>query len=109
MRLAPSSLRAALGAALTLAGLVMPVHAQSSLAAPLCGVLTQLLPEVKGYQPAGARAQLVMAVFDKLDGDNAKLRVAYNDIDKLTTASCPKERDAMLGIVKTKSLGEALR
>lgn len=82
--------------------------ADSSLGTALCAVLKTLTPEVKSYKPEGARAQLVMAVAEKFDYDAAKLKQVKAEIDKVTTASCPKDREAMLGIVKMKSLAEAV-
>ena len=83
--------------------------ADSSLGASLCAVLKKLLPEVKTYKPEGAQSQLVMAVAEKFDYDAAKLSKVKKDIDTDTTASCPKDRQAMLGILKMKSLAEAVR
>lgn len=74
----------------------------------LCALLKQLIPQVKTYQPAGAKAQLVMALVEKYE-ENAQLRQVWSQIDPITSATCPKERAAMLGIVKTPSLAEALR
>ena len=55
-----------------------------------------------------ARAQLVMALADKFEYDGARLRRVKADSDQVASASCPKERDAMLQILKTKSLSEAV-
>lgn len=82
--------------------------ADSSIGTTLCAVLKKLTPEVKTYKPEGARAQLVMAVAEKFDYDAVKLKQVKAEIDKVTTASCPKDREAMLGIVKMKSLAEAV-
>jgi len=82
--------------------------AGSELGAPLCGVLKKLLQEVKTFKPEGARAQLVMAIAEQFDYDAAKLRQVKMEIDQATTASCPKDRDAWLGILKMKSLKEAV-
>lgn len=82
--------------------------ADSSLGMPLCEILKKLVPEVKTFKPEGARAQLVMAMAEKFDYDAAKLKQVKAEIDKVTTASCPKDREAMLGIVKMKSLADAV-
>lgn len=82
--------------------------ADSSLGTTLCAVLKKLTPDVKGYKPEGARAQLVTAIAEKFDYDAAKLKQVKAEIDKVTTAGCPKDREAMLGIVKMKSLAEAV-
>ncbi|MFO1311463.1 MAG: hypothetical protein U1F41_05290 [Burkholderiales bacterium] len=82
--------------------------ADTALAAPICDTLKKLLPEVKTFKPEGARAQLVMALAEKFEYDGARLRRVKSDIDQVTTASCPKEREAMLSILKMKSLSEAV-
>lgn len=82
--------------------------ADSNLGAPLCAVIKKLLPEVRTFKPEGARAQLVMAVGEKFDYDAAKLRLVKSEIDQATTASCPREREGLLEILKMKSLAEAV-
>ena len=96
-------------AVLAVAQLALPTsaHAQS-VAAGVCPIMVKLLPEVRTYKPEGARAQLVMAVAEKFDYDAAKLRQVRAEVDAATTASCPKEREAMLGVLKMKTLAEAL-
>ena len=84
------------------------VAADPALSSTLCGVLTKLLPEVRTFKPEGARAQLVMAVAAKFNYDAAKLSQVKAEIDRATSAGCPKEREGILGIVKTKSLAEAV-
>ena len=98
----------ALGAiGLTLLGLA-PAAFADGVADGVCAVMVKLLPEVRGYQPEGARAQLVMAVAERFDYDPAKLRRLRDEVDKSTIAACPKEREAMLGVVKMTTLAEAL-
>lgn len=101
--------RTALSIAVAVSALafVPHVYAADSLGTSLCAVLKELIPEVKTYRPEGARAQLVMALAEKYETD--QLRQVRAQIDQATSASCPKERETMLGIVKTKSLAEALR
>jgi len=82
--------------------------ADSALGAPLCAVLRKLLPEVKSFKPEGARAQLVMAVAEKFDYDAKTLRQVRTEIDQATMATCAKDREGMLGILKMKSLSEAV-
>lgn len=82
--------------------------AQPSIGASVCPVLAKLVPAVRGYKPEGARAQLVMAVGEKFDYDGVKLRQVRAEIDAATTAACPKEREAMLGVLKMKTLADAL-
>ena len=81
---------------------------QSQVGAAVCPILAQLLPEVRTYTPEGARAQLVMAVATQFDYDAATLRQVRAEVDAGTTASCPKEREAILGMLKMKTLAEAL-
>ncbi len=83
--------------------------ADSALAGPLCGVLKKLLPQVRTYKPEGAQSQLVMAVAEAFDYDASKLRQVKAEIDQVTSASCPKDRESMLGILKMKTLAEAVR
>ena len=81
----------------------------SDFAAKLCGILQKLLPEVRTYRPEGAQAQLVMALAREFDYDAAALGQVQTEIDPVTSASCPKDRDSMLTILKMKSLSEAVR
>ena len=85
-----------------------PAASADDVADGVCAVMVKLLPEVRGYQPEGARAQLVMAVAERYDYDPAKLRRLRAEVDKSTIAACPKEREAMLGVVKMTTLAEAL-
>jgi hypothetical protein len=101
--------RLSLSFVFAMACMCAPAHAADpALAAPICDTLKKLVPEVRTYKPEGARAQLVMALADKFEYDGAKLRRVKADIDLVATTSCPKERDAMLQILKTKSLSEAV-
>ena len=102
-QLATGFLAAAVAFAPGLAG-----AADAALAAPLCGALKKVLPQVRGFKPEGARAQLVMEVAEVFDYDRDKLRRARLEGDAATAASGPKERESMLGITKAKSLAEAL-
>ncbi|MEO8279805.1 MAG: hypothetical protein ABI564_08945 [Ideonella sp.] len=83
--------------------------ANSALSGALCEVLKKLLPEVRTYKPEGAQAQLVMTIADKFNYDPAKLQQVQTEIDQATSASCPKEREAYLSVLKMKSLAEAVR
>ena len=98
-------------ALLAVAVLLLPSRggaAESALGAPLCAVLKKLLPEVRSFKPEGARAQLVMAVAEKFDYDAKTLRRVKAEIDQATTATCPKDREGMLDILRMKSLSEAV-
>lgn len=101
------SIALSIAVAISVPGFVPPIYAANSLGPSLCAVLRELIPEVKTYQPAGAKAQLVMALAEKYETD--QLHQIWAKIDQATSASCSKERETMLGIVKTKSLAEALR
>ena len=79
------------------------------MSSTLCGVLQKLVPEVQTYKPEGAQAQLVMAVSEAFDYDPDKLREVKLHIDEATSASCPKERESMLGILKMSTLKETVR
>jgi hypothetical protein len=86
----------------------LPVGAaDAALGTELCDMLKKLLPEVRDYTAEGARAQLVMALAEDFEDD--KLRQAWTQIDSATTASCPKDREAMLAVVKTATLAAALQ
>ena len=101
--------RFALCIALGAAWACAPAHAADpALSAAICDTLKKLVPEVRTYKPEGARAQLVTALAEKFEYDGAKLRRVKAEIDQVATASCPKEREAMLSIVKTRSLSEAV-
>jgi hypothetical protein len=99
----------ALSSAIAVSVLVFTPHvyAADTLSPSLCAVLKELIPEIKTYRPEAARAQLVMALAEKYETD--QLRQVRAQIDHATSASCSKDRETMLGIVKTKSLAEALR
>lgn len=86
----------------------IPLAQAQSVAAGVCPILAKLVPEVRTFKPEGARAQLVMAVAGRFEYDAATLRRVKAEVDAATTASCPKDREAMLGILKMKSLAEAL-
>lgn len=96
-----------LAALLSCAGAAHAVD--NALAAPLCNVLQKLIPKVRGFQPVGARAQLVMAVAEAFDYDAKRLQQVQDEIDPVTSAACPKERDGMLAILKMKTLADAVR
>jgi hypothetical protein len=83
--------------------------ADKSLSTTLCSILKDLTPKVRTYRPEGAQAQLVMATAGAFNYDPATLRRVQEEIDKVTTASCPQDREAMLAILQMQSLGEAVR
>lgn len=96
-------------AAIPVAQLAAASLAQAqSVAVGVCPILAKLVPEVRTFKPEGARAQLVMAVAEKYEYDAATLRKIKAEVDAATTASCPKDREAMLGVLQMKSLAEAL-
>jgi hypothetical protein len=83
--------------------------ADSAMATQLCDLVKKLVPEVRDYQPAGAKAQLVMALHEKYEDDLDTLRQARAEIDSATTASCPKDREALLAVLKTPTLKDGLQ
>ena len=83
--------------------------ADKSLSTTLCGLVKDVTPKVRTYRPEGARAQLVIATAEAFNYDPTTLRRVQEDIDKVTTASCPQDREALLAILKLPSLGEAVR
>ena len=83
--------------------------ADNSLAVPLCGALTKVLPEVRNFAPVGVQSQLVISIANIFNYDGKKLAQVQDQIDALTAANCPRERTAMLALLKMKSLAEALR
>src|SRR5437763_13238090 len=68
-----------------------------------------VLPKVKGFEPVPAKAQRVMAMADKFDYDGKKLKQLQVEVDASASAKCPKERDAWLALLGSKSLEAALR
>ena len=84
-------------------------RAADPMGSTLCAVLKEVGPRVQTYQPEGARAQLVMGIADKYDADPTQLQQVQAQIDQLTTAECPNDREIMLGIVKMESLADAVR
>ena len=96
-----------LAVAVAVLSFVPHVYAAESMGPSLCAVLKELIPEVKTYRPEGAKAQFVIALAEKYEPD--QLHQIWAKIDQATSASCSKDRETMLGIVKTKSLAEALR
>jgi hypothetical protein len=78
------------------------------VAGPVCDVLKRVVPATRGFKPEGARAQLVTAVAEKFDYDGAKLRQVRAHMDEAAKSACPKEREAMLSVTKTKTLAEAV-
>ena len=87
----------------------MAYATDKNLSTSLCGILKDLTPKVHTYRHEGAQAQLVMATARAFSYDSETLRRVQEEIDRVTTASCPKDREAMLSILKMPSLGEAVR
>ena len=83
--------------------------AQSTPSEPLCGVLKKVLPEVRNFAPVGVQSQLVMAIANAFNYDSKKLALVQDQIDEVTTKSCPNERTALLAQLKMKTLAEAVR
>ncbi len=79
-------------------------RADAGLSEPICDILKRTVPEYKTYQPSGARAQFVIEITEKLDYDQTKFEQFKGEADKTAQASCPKEREEMLAILKIKAL-----
>ncbi len=81
----------------------------SDLAQPLCETLRSVLPKVGTYPHPGARGLLVTAISDAFEHDPVRLMLVQDQIDFVTSVSCPNERDGMLGVLKMKTLAQAVR
>jgi hypothetical protein len=87
----------------------MAYATDNSLATTLCGILKEVTPKVRTFRPEGAQAQLVIATAQTFNYEPAALRRVQEEIDTVTMARCPKDREALLAILKIPSLGEAVR
>ena len=84
------------------------LHAvDAALGSQICAVLTTIVPEVQMFDPQAARARFVAAINMKFQDDPIKIRQVTAEIDRLTIASCRKERDDLLKITRMLSLSEA--
>jgi hypothetical protein len=84
-----------------------PQAADASLGTQICSVLTVVQREVQMFDPQAARARMVSAIEMKFGNDPDKLREVRTEIDRVTTASCRKEREGLLRITQLLSLSEA--
>lgn len=108
-KLQPCRIAMTLAATLTFAPFITAPAAAQALGPPVCTVIKNMLTaEFKGYEPAGAKAHLVITLASEFE-DNDVLHKIWEQIDALTTASCPQERAEVLAVTKTKTLGDALR
>ena len=81
----------------------------SDLAQPLCETLRSVLPKVGTYPHPGARGLLIAAISEAFEHDPERLMLVQDQIDAVTSVSCPNERDSMLGVLKMKNLAQAVR
>jgi hypothetical protein len=81
--------------------------AEANYSEQVCPILKKVLPEVKTYEPAGARAHFVIEVVENVE-ENDQLREFKAAADQVATKNCPKEREEMLAILKTKTLSEGM-
>ena len=89
---------------------VSSVRAQDNeLATPLCEALKGVLLEFSVAHHAGARSRLVATISEAFHHDPVELFKVQDQIDAVTTASCPLERDRLLTVLKIKTLAQALR
>jgi hypothetical protein len=79
------------------------------LAQPLCETLRNVLPKVGTYPHPGARGLLISAISEAFEHDPERLMQVQDQIDAVTSVSCPNERDGMLGVLKMKTLAQAVR
>lgn len=79
------------------------------MAKTLCTVLKRSNAKGLGGDPAALQLDLILSTGKALEYDPQRLRVAKSDIDKLTAATCPIERELMLSSLKMKTLGQAIR
>ena len=82
-------------------------NAEANHSEQVCPILKKLLPEVKTYEPSGAKASFVIEIVEKVE-DNDQLREFKAEADKVATKNCPKEREEMIAILKTKTLAEGM-
>jgi hypothetical protein len=81
--------------------------ADANLGSQICAVLSTVVPEVQMFDPQAARSRFVAAINMKFQDDPIKIRQVTAEIDRLTIASCRKERDDLLRITRMLSLSEA--
>lgn len=82
--------------------------ADPALAKTLCGLLKKVNARA-GTDPGVLRLDLVMASGKAVDYDPAKVRAIKTEIDKLTSAQCPLERELALANLQVKSLAQAIK
>lgn len=75
----------------------------------LCKVLNELAPQAPQLSAIGTQTQLVMSIASAFDANAVALQRVSADIDIVATASCPASREALLKVLKMKSLQEAVR
>lgn len=75
----------------------------NGFAPKLCSVLEKIAPELRRLAPAGAQAQLVMAI------DAAALRRVSDEKDTIASAGCPAARTSLLATLEMQSLQAAVR
>lgn len=99
-----SSVAAAPAAAAT--GVTKP--GEPALARTLCGLLKKVNVRA-GTDPGLLRMDLVIASGKAVDYDPAKVRTTKAEIDKLTAAQCPAERELAIANLQVKSLAQAIK
>jgi hypothetical protein len=75
----------------------------------LCNVLNELAPKAPQLTSIGTQAQLVMSIASAFDANPAALQWVSAEVDVVAAASCSGARDALLKVLKVKSLQEAVR
>lgn len=82
--------------------------ADPALAKTLCGLLKKVNARA-GTDPAALRLDLVMASGKAVEYDPAKFKFTKTEIDKLTSALCPLDRELALANLQVKSLAQAIK
>jgi hypothetical protein len=95
--------------AVTLASAAVSPAAAEDLGAQLCASLGKVVPSVRGYQPEGVRAQLVMEIAGAFDYEPEALRREREEIDAVTTKGCPALRTEAMKLAGTASLRDAIQ
>lgn len=94
-------------AILSLVSLQLLPEAKADYSEQVCPILKRILPEVKTYEPAGAKAQFVIAITEQVE-TNEQLIEFRAGADTNAMKNCPKEREEMLAVLKTKTLSEGM-
>lgn len=79
-----------------------------ALAKTLCGLLKKINARA-GADPGELRMDLIMGTGKAVDYDPGRVNATKGEIDTLTSAHCPLDRELATANLRVKSLGQALR